>query len=109
MKKKRNLSQKQKKKSEKLAKKRRSTRILVTAGAIIAVVIFVAVTIITAPRQIKVKNVDGSYVNPKTNVTYVPLFPFVYEANLVYSDDVYGTMDGDNVYEIDGAKLFVSR
>lgn len=111
MKKSRNTNKKLQKKAEREEKRRRTRRSIVIIGAVIFAVVLTAVMILTMPRQIKFKNNNGVYTDPTTGVKYVCLTPFVYEPNLVHDYEVYGTMDGDNVYRIDQAdhKLWLAR
>lgn len=53
------------------------------------------------PLSVKFVNKNGAYTDPSTGKAYLPTDPFVYElCGEYYSDNVYGKMDGDNVYVI---------
>lgn len=105
MKKSRNTNKKQQKKAERIERKRRIRNRVIIICSVLLILIITAVIIISTPKKIVFTDKDGDFVDPTTGVTFVPVTPFVYEANDVFddSDKVYGYMDGDEVYTIKGA------
>ena len=101
--KKRNANLQRKAERERI--RRRNKKIIITVSIIAAAVLFLAIYIAKMPDKVTFKKTDDGFLDQKTGITYTFVTPYVYEPKRVYSDEefVYGTMDGDEVYEIEGA------
>ena len=101
----RNYKEKLEKRSER-DKRRHSNLLTVSVVSVITAVMLASMLIMwLMPGKVVLRNVDGAYVDPSTGIVYRAATPLVYEPKSIYASekDVYGTMDGNNVYEIEGA------
>ena len=83
----------------------RTNVLTVTVVSVIVAVMLIAMAYMwVMPGKVVLRNIDGAYVDPSTGIVYRAATPFVYEPKSVYASekDVYGVMDGSNVYEIEG-------
>lgn len=56
------------------------------------------------PSKVKFVSEDGKYIDPSNGLTYIPADVSAYEIiSELYEDDLYGQMNGDDVYFIPGA------
>lgn len=104
MSKQRNANEKRQKRTEKESRRSSNIKTAVTVTVISVLMIASMLIMLFMPGKVILRNVDGAYVDPSTGIVYRAATPLVYEPKSVYADDkdIYGVMDGDNVYEIEG-------
>lgn len=104
MAKKRNTEKKKLKAELKRVKKTRAKKIIICSIVVVFLLIAVILVFCNMDREVIFKNVNGEYIDPRTKITYIEATPFVYEPKEVYDGegDVYGKMDGDDVFEVKG-------
>ena len=100
----RNTAKKAREKNERRAARKRSrnTVIAVVCGLVILFGIIAAFS--GLPSKVKFVSEDGKYIDPSNGLTYLSADVSAYEVvSELQKDDIYGQMNGDDVYVIPGA------
>ncbi len=100
----RNTAKKAREKNERRAAKRRS-RITVIAVVCGLVILFGILAVFSEiPSKVKFVSDNGRYIDPSNGLSYIPADVSAYEIiSELHEDDLYGLMNGDEVYVVPGA------
>lgn len=104
MSKNRNTVKKIREKNERRAVKRRSRITVITVVCGLAILFSILAVFSVIPSKVKFVSEDGRYIDPSNGLSYIPADVLAYEImSELHEDDLYGQMNGDDVYVIPGA------
>ncbi len=104
MSKNRNTVKKTREKNERRAAKRRSRITVIAVVCGLAILFGILAVFSVIPSKVKFVSEDGRYIDPSNGLSYIPADVLAYEIiSELHEDDLYGQMNGDDVYVIPGA------
>lgn len=104
MSKNRNTAKKAREKNERRAAKKRSRITVIAVVCGLAILFGILAVFSVIPSKVKFVSEDGRYIDPSNGLTYIPADVSAYEIIAeLHEEDLYGLMNGDDVYVIPGA------